>query len=167
MSAYKVLWIEDDADSDLYHLASPVYIEGNYHLDIASNASEAFFYLNERQYDIIIVDIRIPPGKNPEWLSRYEELQRQSNANSSRLGLELLKKIFGENGSKPALKVTQNLAAARYGVFTVERFEELRSDLSELNLMGLKYKRKNAMMPHTALLEFIREVSQGIPNGVY
>ncbi|MCO6491578.1 MAG: hypothetical protein J5I98_24390 [Phaeodactylibacter sp.] len=167
MNAYKVLWIEDDADSDLYHLASPVYIEGNYHLDIASNASEAFFYLNERRYDIIIVDIRIPPGRNPEWLSRYEELQRKNNANSSRLGLELLRRIFGENGNKPSLRVAQNLAAARYGVFTVERLEELKADLTELNLTGLKYKRKNAMMPHTALLEFIREISEGIPNGVY
>ncbi len=167
MSSYKVLWIEDDADSDLYHLASPVYIEGNYHLDIASNASEAFFYLNERRYDIIIVDIRIPPGRNPEWLSRYEQLQSQSNANSSRLGLELLRRIFGENGAKPSLKVSQNLASARYGVFTVERFEELKADLSELNLTGLKYKRKNAMMPHTALLEFIQEISRGIPNGMH
>ena len=167
MNAYKVLWIEDDADSDLYHLASPVYIEGNYHLDIASNASEAFFYLNERRYDIIIVDIRIPPGKNPEWLSRYEHLQRQSNANSSRLGLELLRRIFGENGQGPSLRVSQNLVADRYGVFTVERFEELQADLTELNLMELKYKRKNAMMPHTALLEFIQEIARGIPDGVY
>ena len=166
MNSYKVLWIEDDADSDLYHLASPVYIEGNYHLDIASSASEAFFYLNERRYDVIIVDIRIPPGKNPDWLSRYEELQRNSNANSSRLGLELLRRIFGENGNQPSLKVSQNLSVVRYGVFTVERLEELRADLSELNLTSLKYKRKNAMMPHTALLEFILEISRGIPNGV-
>ncbi|MCB0561416.1 MAG: hypothetical protein H6573_34170 [Lewinellaceae bacterium] len=166
MNSYKVLWIEDDADSDLYHLASPVYIEGNYHLDIASSASEAFFYLNERRYDVIIVDIRIPPGKNPDWLSRYEELQRNSNANSSRLGLELLRRIFGENGNQPSLKVSQNLSVVRYGVFTVERLEELRADLSELNLTSLKYKRKNAMMPHTALLEFIQEISRGIPNGV-
>ena len=166
MNSYKVLWIKDDADSDLYHLASPVYIEGNYHLDIASSASEAFFYLNERRYDVIIVDIRIPPGKNPDWLSRYEELQRNSNANSSRLGLELLRRIFGENGNQPSLKVSQNLSVVRYGVFTVERLEELRADLSELNLTSLKYKRKNAMMPHTALLEFIQEISRGIPNGV-
>ena len=166
MNSYKVLWIEDDADSDLYHLASPVYIEGNYHLDIASSASEAFFYLNERRYDVIIVDIRIPPGKNPDWLSRYEELQRNSNANSSRLGLELLRRIFGENGNQPSLKVSQNLSVVRYGVFTVERLEELRADLSELNLTSLKYKRKYAMMPHTALLEFIQEISRGIPNGV-
>ena len=73
---------------------------------------------------------------------------------------------FGKNGAQPSLKVSQNLASIRYGVFTVERFEELKPDLSELNLMGLKYKRKNAMMPHTALLEFIQEISRGIPNGV-
>lgn len=160
--SYKVLWIENDADSDLYHLASPVYIEGNYHLDIASNASEAFFYLNERRYDIIIVDVRIPPGYNPEWLSRYEKLQKQGNANSNRLGLELLKQIFGKKGQKPPLKVSQNLAAARYGVFTFERLEELKDDLNKLNLTSLKYKRKDTMMPDTALLDFIEEVSVGL-----
>ncbi|MCB0616479.1 MAG: hypothetical protein KDC75_24335, partial [Phaeodactylibacter sp.] len=76
------------------------------------------------------------------------------------------RRIFGENGNQPSLKVSQNLSVVRYGVFTVERLEELRADLSELNLTSLKYKRKNAMMPHTALLEFIQEISRGIPNGV-
>ena len=61
MSTAKVLWIEDNADNDLYHLTSPVYIDGQFHLDIASNASEGFFYLNQRGYDVIIVDCPFRP----------------------------------------------------------------------------------------------------------
>lgn len=162
---YKVLWIEDNADNDLYHLTSPVYIDGSYHLDIASNASEAYFYLNDRAYDVIIVDIRIPPGKDEEWLMRYENLQRQHNSNSNRLGLELLRRIFDENEEQPTLKIGKNLLSRRYGVFTVERREELQADLHRLKLFHIKYCRKNAMMPHTALLDFINEVSRELENG--
>jgi len=159
----KVLWIEDNADNDLYHLTSPVYIEGRYQLDIATSASEAFFYLNKRAYDIVIIDIRIPPGKDPNWKKKYELLRTAKNANSSRLGLELLKTIFDANGGS-TLKIEQNLVSDRYGVFTVERLEELQPDLQALNLEQLKYKRKNAMMPHTALLDFISEVSEARDN---
>ena len=161
MSAFKVLWIEDNADNDLYHLTSPVYIDGRYQLDIATNASEAFFYLNQRGYDVIVVDIHIPPGKDPKWRKKYEQLTQFKKANSSRLGLELLRCIF-ENGDGPALRVDQNLSPERYGVFTVERHEELESEFRALNLEQLKYRRKNAMMPHTALLDFITEISEGM-----
>lgn len=153
----KVLWIEDNADNDLYHLTSPVYIEGKYHLDIANSASEAQFYLNKRAYDVVIIDIRIPPGKDPLWKEKHEALRNSRDANSSRLGLELLRTIFGGNGH-PSLKIEQNRAPNRYGVFTVERQEELEPFLKKLNLEELKYKRKNAMMPHTALMDFIEEV---------
>ena len=164
MNLYKVLWIEDNADNDLYHLASPVYIDGRFHLDIATNASEAHFYLNTRGYDVIIVDIRIPPGKDEEWLTRFERLQKRNQTNSNRLGLELLRCIFDENEQQPTLQVQKNLSPKRYGVFTVERREELNPDLKKLRLADIKYLRKNAMMPHTALLDFISEVSGGIDN---
>ena len=163
ISNLKVLWIEDNADNDLYHLTSPVYIEGRYQLDIATSASEAFFYLNKRAYDVVIIDIRIPPGKDPNWKKKYETLRTAKNSNSSRLGLELLRTIFDKNGGS-TLKIEQNLISEHYGVFTVERREELEPDLEDLDLLELKYKRKNAMMPHTALLDFIAEVSDGQDN---
>lgn len=166
MSVFKVLWIEDNADNDLYHLTSPVYIDGRFQLDIATNASEAYFYLNKRGYDVIVVDIRIPPGKDPMWRKMHDHLNRIQHSNSNRLGLELLRCIFKDGqAEKPPLKVDQNLAPERYGVFTVERHEELESEFEALNLGCLKYRRKNAMMPHTALLDFITEISEGVVNG--
>ena len=163
MKIRKVLWIEDNADNDLYHLTSPVYIDGRFQLDIATNASEAYYYLNKRGYDVIIVDIRIPPGKDPLWQKKHNRLMKNKHANSNRLGLELLRSIFDENEKQPSLEIDQNMRQERYGVFTVERQEELASDLLQLKLDRLKYRRKNAMMPHTALLDFITEVSD---NGV-
>ncbi len=165
MNYYKVLWIEDNADNDLYHLTSPVYIDGRFQLDIASNASEAHYYLNERGYDVIIVDIRIPPGKDQDWHDKFKQLQRKKETNSNRLGLELLRCIFDERERQPTLKVDKNLAPQRYGVFTVERHEELRDDLHKLKLNDIKYRRKNAMMPHTALLDFIEEISREVESG--
>lgn len=164
MMTRKVLWVEDNADNDLYHLTSPVYIDGMFQLDIATNASEAVYYLNKRGYDVIIVDIRIPPGKDPSWQTRHDVLMKNKHANSNRLGLELLRSIFDDAEAQPSLQVQENMDRGRYGVFTVERHEELEPDLLRLNLTRLKYRRKNAMMPHTALLDFIREVSQNKEN---
>lgn len=166
MSTRKVLWIEDNADNDLYHLTSPVYIDGQFQLDIATNASEAFFYLNKRGYDVIIVDIRIPPGQDPRWRKKHDNLMRSKHANSNRLGLELLRSIFGEAEEVPSLQVDENLHPNRYGVFTVERREELQTELAKMQLTSIKYQRKNAMMPHTALLDFIKKVSEGKPDSV-
>ena len=159
MNSSKVLWIEDNADDDLYNLTSPVYIDGRYQLDIASNASEAYFYLNERMYDVIIVDIRIPPGRDQLWRKRHEHMVQSNHANSNRLGLELLRRIFDEDEEQPTLKIDQNLLPRRYGVFTVEKHDELQPYFVKLKLENLKYRHKNAMMPYTALLDFIEEVS--------
>ncbi|HMQ49270.1 MAG TPA: response regulator [Saprospiraceae bacterium] len=156
----KVLWIEDNAENDLYELTSPVYVDGRFKLDIAASASEAYFYLNSRIYDIVIIDIRIPPGRDEVWVKLHQQLQFKNGSDSSRLGLELLKSIFSDLGPQPNLKIHQNSGAHRYGVFTVEQREELEADLAKLNLAKVKYRRKNAMMPHTALLDFIREVAK-------
>jgi len=53
-------------------------------------------YLNDRAYDVIIVDIRIPPGKDQDWYDKFKQLQRRKETNSNRLGLELLRSIFDE-----------------------------------------------------------------------
>jgi hypothetical protein len=162
MNGSKVLWIEDDADNDLYNLTSPVYIDGRYQLDIAINASEAYYYLNSRVYEIVIVDIRIPPGMDPDWREKHEQLGQRNEANASRLGLELLRAVFSQGTSRPA--IPENLAPERYGVFTVEGYEELKHDLHQLGLARIKYKQKNATMPNTALLEFIDEISANGPQ---
>ena len=162
MSVNRVLWIEDNADNDLHHLTSPVVIDGRYDLEIARNASEAIYHLNERPFDIVIVDIRIPPGRDQEWRSRQDKLREQKSTNSNRLGLELLRTIFGENGPKSRLRIAQNRVPERYGVFTVERMEEIRPELEQMRLKDLKYKRKNAIMSNTALLNFIDEIYNGI-----
>lgn len=166
MNSWKVLWVEDNADDDLYNLTSPVYIDGRFQLDIATNASEAFYYLNMRMYDIIIVDIRIPPGRDQQWRRRHEHMVQSDHANSNRLGLELLRCIFDEQEQQPTLKIDQNLSSKRYGVFTVEKRDELQPYFRKLNLEDLKYRHKNAMMPHTALLDFIEEVSEELETGV-
>ena len=89
-----------------------------------------------------------------------------NHANSNRLGLELLRCIFDEHEQQPTLKIDQNLSPRRYGVFTVEKQDELQPYFTKLNLEDLKYRHKNAMMPYTALLDFIEEVSEELEPGV-
>jgi DNA-binding NtrC family response regulator len=62
----RVLWVEDGARYDLVNMAAPVYMDGKYDLIIAEDASSGIDYLLKDTFDVIIVDIRIPPGGDKE-----------------------------------------------------------------------------------------------------
>ena len=55
----KVLWVEDNAFSDLTALAGALYVTGDYNLVVASDASDGFRYLMQKEFDAVIMDIRI------------------------------------------------------------------------------------------------------------
>ncbi len=151
------MWIEDAAETDMYHLVTPIYVSGDYDLDIAANVSEAIFYLKSEAYDVIIVDIRIPPGLDPEWRKRYQELEPQ---NADRLGFELLKELFHKDSIRKDLP-PPNQRQERYGVFTIERQNELHPPfLKDLKIKH--YQQKTATMPHTALIDFIQDILESL-----
>jgi hypothetical protein len=153
----KVLWIEDGARFDLPQLAGPVYVDGSYDLVVAEDASAGISHLLRNEFQVIIVDIRLPPGDDPDWIklnsaAGYDKVQ-------ARLGLELLYSILGRPEARVKLKDRPTwITADRLGVFTVESLPEVEEDLRKLNI--LVFQQKRADLPDTILLEIIEKVLQ-------
>lgn len=149
----RVLWIEDNARNDLYHLAGPVMIDGRYKLDIAADATEAIDYLSSEPYDAVIVDIRIPPGNDAAWRASAQ------NVFPNRLGLNLLEYLFG--GKKPkenSPSFKHNCRPEKYGVLTVEGLDEIAPNLNSFRISIDNYRQKNTNLRYTALLDLITQI---------
>jgi hypothetical protein len=150
----KVLWIEDGAFTELQNMSSPIYVSGKYNLVIALDATEGLQHLRqaEKPYEAIIVDIRLPPGKDPEFQKLFSD--RGSSRTTSRLGLALLKYVLkdGEKHGIPA----HHRQPERFGVFTVEGRDEMQEDLQQL---GIKiYHQKIELHDKYKLSNIIEEI---------
>ena len=152
----RVLWVEDGARYDLVNMAAPVYMDGKYDLVIAEDASSGMAYLLNDTFDAIIVDIRIPPGIDNEWI----KLHKDSGADkvSARLGLHFLYSILGHQNAKINLGDRRPawITPAKIGVFTVESRLELDAHLKRLQITV--YHQKRAETPEEILLQLIEAV---------
>jgi hypothetical protein len=152
----RVLWVEDGARYDLVNMAAPVYMDGKYDLIIAEDASSGIDYLLKDTFDVIIVDIRIPPGGDKEWIN----LHKKSGADkvSARLGLDFLYTILGHQNAKINLgdKLPAWIIPTRIGVLTVESRLELDEHLEKLQITI--YHQKRAETPEEILLKLIEDI---------
>jgi hypothetical protein len=153
---YRVLWVEDGARYDLAHLAAPVYMDGKYDLVIAEDASAGMAVVLMDRFDVIIVDIRIPPGDEPNWIKLYQGNGTEKIA--ARLGLSLLYTFLGHPDAKIDLGSRRPawITPARVGVLTVESQLELHDDLTKLGITIHGHKR--AETSDEILLELIQRV---------
>jgi len=152
----KVLWIEDSARYELSELTGPVYASRKYVLNLAEDATSATYHLQNTQFDVLIVDMRIPPGDNPIWQKIYQKGGKDKD--TAQLGLKLLRWLLdGKNGDLDSLGVPpQWVNAHSVAVFTVEGHDGLRQTLSELDVTF--YEQKRATRRDTALLDLIDRV---------
>lgn len=151
----KVLWIEDGAEQELFNMLSPIYISGKYDLSIARDATEAVEKLRTGSFSAVIVDIRLPPGRDRQWVEVYQGYRE--NRDAAMLGLHLLRALFAPE--KTAIKVADDQKErhppSRFGVFSVE--SDLEDELTSLNI--LNYEKKNAHTPRTKVLELIEKIA--------
>ena len=156
----KVLWIENGVRHEVAHLAAPVVLDGKYDLIVAEDASAGIAQALASKFDVIIVDIRLPPGQSPEWVHLYQGLGGERF--SARLGLSLLYTLLGHPDAwidlgprRPAW-----ITPFRIGVLTVESKSELDEDLIKLGITVHAHKR--AEISEEVLLELIQEVETQI-----
>lgn len=151
-----VLWIEDGALFELAHLAGPVYADDRYDLFIASDVTTGLQLLMEREYEAVIVDIRLPPGEDRVWDELYKKAG--SHKSTAGLGLKLLQTILGaENAPVKLESIPSWLSPEKIGVFSVERYVDLQPSLEQLGIT--LFRQKTADMPGTALLDLITAAS--------
>jgi CheY-like chemotaxis protein len=149
---YKVLWVEDNAESDLFHFLAPVNVDGRFDMDIAVNATEACTRLQAEAYDVVIMDSRIPSGHADDWKIRETRIQQRSPI--VRLGLEILKIILKEEEKPPIL--SENRKVDKYCVFSIDPKTELTTG-ENADLVAFDYERKTTSMPRNILVQIIEK----------
>jgi DNA-binding NarL/FixJ family response regulator len=146
----KVLWVEDGAFSDLAQLSAPLYVSGDYNLVIAEDASEGFRYLMDKEFDAVVMDIRLPPGSDPYFSNLY--FNRGVTKVAARLGMAVLERALRPSAENARAWIRPE----RFGVYTVESSREVAE---ELDALGVKvYYQKTARTPRDVLVKIVEEI---------
>jgi hypothetical protein len=163
MEKHNVLWIEDGAFAEMSQMSAPIYVSGKYDLVIAENAPEGLQQLmrKDKEFGTIIVDIRLPPGDDEQFLKIY--LDKNESKVAARLGLALLKCVLTD--VENSLIPSHHKEAKRFGIFTVEGRGELADDLKALNLEGVKIYQKTETNDKDTLHQIIEDIRSPYPGG--
>jgi len=158
----KILWIEDSAFVDLQHLTGPVYVSGQYDLVLAVNAAEGIQQILQTPFEAVVVDIRIPPGDDKEWINIY--FQADKKKINAHLGLEVLYTLLRPDIARVKLgkPIPGWVKPHRFGLLTVETPKEIEKAKEELKISI--YQQKTAQLPFTALLEIIEKILENCKN---
>ncbi len=152
----RVLWIDDTEDSMMDPLATTVIINRNYELTISPDASDAQRLLCSEEYDAIIVDLRIPPGDDKEWISLFLKFRRGKLAGE--LGLELISSFVNPEKSLIKQKVIPAwISPHKFGIFTVISKSDIEN---EVNRLGVRvYFQKTAHCPRDLIIKITEAIS--------
>jgi CheY-like chemotaxis protein len=151
---HKVLWIEDGAFAEMQKMSAPIYVSGKYDLVIAIDATEGLQQLKQKakQFETIIVDIRLPPGTDAEFQKIYKD--RNESRTASKLGLTLLRRVLKEGAKNDIPKYHRE--PQKFGIFTVEGYTELQPELDHLGVSV--YHQKTELYERSKLRDIIEEI---------
>lgn len=150
----KALWIEDSARLELANLAGPIYFRGTCDLTLAEDVTTAVRLLLVERYDALVVDIRLPPGRDPQWRTHYQEAG--ASKVTAQLGLKLLSWLLKSDHSIHQEKPPAWISPSRIAVFTVETRQEIRDSLEHLGVSV--YQEKTANISDDTLDRLIQKV---------
>ena len=157
----KVLWVEDSARLELRNLTGPIYISGDYDLNLAEDVTSAVRYLLTKEYDAVILDLRLPPGIDDYWIRIYQN--KGEDKADARLGLELAEWLL-RGRADFSLKPPTWIRPRHIGVFTVENDSALHAKLDDLEIKV--FQHKVAGLHDTILVDIINKIkSQEGENG--
>jgi hypothetical protein len=158
----KFLWIEDNAATDMRYLLGPIFSDGRFEAVIALNVADGLQRLMEREYTAIVVDVRLPPGNDPQWSKLYNDYGK--NKGAARLGLELIKTLL--NAPDCQIKLPRRATwlkseqlPGRFGVLTVDHEPEVLSTLAALKLKPEHIKQKTVRTPARTLLDIVAKIT--------
>lgn len=151
--AIQILWVEDSAKFELSNLMGPILFDETFDFHLAEDITSAVDYVLMRKFDILIVDIRLPPGPDEFWGAYYEKAA--NGKVFDQLGFRFLYWLLSRENSykhKPPLWVNPK----RIAVFTVENLREIQSYLNDLGISHTK--QKTAGLKDDTLVDLINEV---------
>lgn len=157
---HKILWVEDSARFDLVNVWGPINASHRYDLTLAEDATTAAEYLRRREFDAIIVDVRIPPGHHKYWQQIFQD--HDADRTNAKLGLELLRwlldaeQIIADAQIKIPKRPKWDVLPERIGVFSAERKSEIGDTLDKLGVETMYHKEPG--LPDTILLDIVKHV---------
>ena len=147
----KALWIEDSARLELANLTGPVLFNATCHLTLAEDVTTAVDLLLTNRYDAVVVDIRLPPGRDPQWGGHYRATG--SSKVDAQLGLKLLHWLLRGDRSIYDSDPPEWIRPGQIGVFSVETLREVQVYLDDLGISV--FQEKNAAISDTTLDDLI------------
>lgn len=154
MTKPRVLWIEDSARFELRNLVGPLFFSGKYDFNLAEDVTTAVHFLRAKQYDALIVDVRLPPGIDATWRKLYQ--QTGFDKVHAQLGLKLLRWLLARDTTINPEPPPDWITPHKVGVFTVESRQEIQKHLDELGIAV--FRQKSAGLADTVLLELIDQL---------
>lgn len=165
----KFLWIEDNANTNLSYLMMPIYNSGKYDPIIALSVADGLHRLWQTEFAAVILDIRLPPGNDPQWTKLYN--LSGHNRGAAQLGLALLIALLRPQeseidlGNRPAWLKPDKIKPERFGVLSVESEFEVTNKLEELGIT-VRHEKTAHTTPGT-LLDMVNQIMQKTkPGGV-
>lgn len=153
----RILWIEDAAYDDLDIQAGYMNSMVGYSLDLATSISDALEHIYNKKYDIIIFDIRVPPGRREEWRELY--LEHGATLSSAKLGLHLIQSLSQDKECSVVIHEVPSWINTKYfGVLTAE--PKLSSILHKLNIEN--YMVKTDKMEPFVLAALVHKIEKKI-----
>jgi CheY-like chemotaxis protein len=152
-----ILWIEDAAYTDYASLLTWVLVDGRFAIDVASDASVALNKLATRRYEVVILDLHLPPGQDRFWADRYQRIAAEGRV--PLLGLELLEEALSRAASEPALSW---LSPERICVLSIESPGWIQQRIREAGVS--RYREKDLFLPEGVLVEIAADMlgEQGV-----
>jgi hypothetical protein len=145
----KLLWIDDNLDHDLTEKRMALYMEDDLDPHFARDATEAFYRLRDEPFDVVIFDLRLPPGPDDMW----NDLRKQD---FWQYGVELLKMV--STGLKDKFI---NQANAKFGVFSIEApGHDHDIFCPPINLPPNNFMKKTDAYYEEDFINFIRNVAK-------
>jgi CheY-like chemotaxis protein len=154
MKKARVLWIEDSARFELRNLVAQLFFSDKYEFNLAEDVTSAIDHLRAREFDAVIVDIRLPPGIDPDWHRLYQ--QTGFDRIHAQLGLKLLRWLLTRDNSIHPAAPPDWIKPHQIAVFTVESRGEIQQHLDELGITV--FRQKSAGLRDTVLFELIDEL---------
>ncbi len=149
-----VLWIEDSARLELRNLVGPLLFSGKFEFSLAEDITTAVNLLRVKQFAGVVVDIRLPPGTDPEWRKLYR--QSGSDRVHAQLGVKLLYWLLAKDLSVHPEPPPTWVRPHNIAVFTVESKNEIQKHLDDLGITI--FKQKSAGLRDSTLLELIDQI---------
>jgi hypothetical protein len=155
----RVLWIEDEAALNMQRYATPVLQGPDYDLTLAVTISEAVLFL-QQEFDAIVVDLRMPPGVDRNWIALDQQLALSSDP--PHLGLHLLLNLFLEPKTGYEVELPKSIvwkhSIKKFGVLSIDPHTDVKDDLGRINFKENYYRQKQAGMPINVLLNLVERI---------